>query len=135
MRREFDLSEEDFEYLTSLAKKGQTWEAILKGQEMWVVVSDWPAPEGYNIQSVSVAIMLPQNYPSSEIDMAFFNPFIERKDGVGIKATDSRMNLDGKEWQRWSRHRTGDNPWRLGVDNILTHLTQVNHWLVREFVK
>ncbi len=135
MQREFDLSEEDSEYLSCLEEKGQTWEAILKGQEMWVVVSNWPVPEGYNILSVSVAIMLPQNYPSSEIDMAFFHPFLKRKDGVVIKATDSRMNLDGKEWQRWSRHRTSQNPWRLGIDNISTHLTQVNHWLIREFKK
>lgn len=135
MRREFDLSEEEFEYLTRLEEKGLTWEAILKGPQMWIVVNNWPVPKGYDIQSVSVAILLPQNYPSSEIDMAFFHPFIKRTDGLVIKATGLRMNLDGKEWQRWSRHRTSENPWRLGVDNISTHLAQVNHWLIKEFYK
>ena len=40
--------------------------------------------------------------------------------------------LDGKQYQQWSRHRTAANPWRPGLDNVGTHLIQVDSWLQRE---
>ena len=67
--------------------------------------------------------------------MAYFHPALRRQDGKGIPATESTENVDNKTFQRWSRHRTGENPWRPGVDDVSTHLAQVKHWLVREFQK
>jgi hypothetical protein len=43
--------------------------------------------------------------------------------------------LDGKQFQQWSRHRTGANPWRPGLDNVCTHLLLVNSWLEKELRK
>ncbi len=133
MRVEFDLPRDDVEYLNSITEDNLTWEAIIHKNTMWVIIDNFPVPSGYTIRNTSVAISIPQNYPSSQIDMAYFHPFIEREDGKPIKATESRLTLDGKQWQRWSRHRSSINMWRPGVDNISTHVSQVKHWLTREF--
>jgi hypothetical protein len=45
------------------------------------------------------------------------------------------QSLDGKSFQRWSRHRTAENPWRIGRDNLGTHIILVEDWLAREFEK
>jgi hypothetical protein len=55
-----------------------------------------------------------------------------RADGVPIKAL-AQQQIDGTGWQRWSRHRTPQNPWRPGVDSVATHLVLVDQWLLREF--
>jgi hypothetical protein len=37
------------------------------------------------------------------------------------------------EFQQWSRHRTQQNAWRPGEDDISTYLSLVDDWLRREF--
>lgn len=128
MRRQFNLPEEDTEYLNS---SGYGWEAIAESGN-WVIVHDYPVPDGYNVPRVSVALKIETGYPSTQIDMAYFFPQLSRKDGKAIGAL-TVLAMDGKQWQRWSRHRTGENPWRVGVDDICTHLAFVTHWLEREF--
>lgn len=128
MRRQFNLPEEDTEYLNS---SGYGWETIAESGN-WVIVHDYPVPDGYNVSHVSVALKIETGYPTTQIDMAYFFPQLSRKDGKPIGAL-TAIGLDGKQWQRWSRHRTGNNPWRVGVDDICTHLAFVMHWLEREF--
>jgi hypothetical protein len=82
-----------------------------------------------------VALSISSAYPDAQIDMAFFSPSLQRKDGKPINATSHIQLIGGKNWQRWSRHRTAENKWRPGIDNISTHLTQVKHWLEREIPK
>lgn len=135
MRREFVLPEEDMEYLGCLEREGYVWETVAEGSGQWLIVHDWPVPDGYNHAKVDVALMIPRNYPDAQIDMAYFHPWLDRKDGKPIKATNSRQGLCGIEWQRWSRHRSAQNPWRPGVDNLSIHLTLVTNWLEREFMK
>ncbi len=57
------------------------------------------------------------------------------KDGKAIGATGNCQLIDGRQFQRWSRHRTPGNPWRSGVDDIEAHIILVKHWLEREFAK
>ena len=66
--------------------------------------------------------------------MVYFYPDLARNDGRAIKAISNEM-FDGKSWQRWSRHRTNKNPWRIGIDNIETHITLVGEWLFQELKK
>jgi hypothetical protein len=66
--------------------------------------------------------------------MVYVLPHLARKDGVGINNL-SGQSIDGTDWQRWSRHRTGANPWRPGVDDLSTHLFLVDDWFAREFLK
>lgn len=129
MRRQFTLPEEDNEYLSF---SRYSWETINQSGN-WVIIHDYPVPEGYNVSNVSVALKIETGYPTSQIDMAYFHPQLSRKDGKAIGAL-TIIGFDGKHWQRWSRHRTPVNHWRVGIDDICTHLAFVTHWLEREFL-
>lgn len=129
MRRDFDIFPEDLEFLEN---SGFQWEAIKDRNQLWIVIYDYPLPKGYNQKLINVAVNIPSGYPRAQIDMVYFYPAISREDGKPIGALTNRA-IDGKNWQRWSRHRTHENPWREGIDNIATHLALVEFWLIREF--
>jgi hypothetical protein len=132
MRREFQLPNEDVRFLDSL---GLPWEAILQGSERWVLVHEHPLPDGYNHKRVIVAVLISGGYPEAPLDMFFLYPAITRTDGVAIPASAVQQALDGKTFQRWSRHRPGDEPWRSGVDSLETHLVLTRDAFDDEFTK
>ena len=132
MRRVFHLPQNEVEYLNRI---GLSWETVTSQGKNWLLVHGFPLPEGYRHQEASVALFIPPNYPVAQIDMCFFSPAIVRCDGQKIVATQASSVIDGQSWQRWSRHRTAQNPWRPGEDNIGTHLRLVEHWLEREFLQ
>ncbi|MCX6984246.1 MAG: hypothetical protein NT118_05765 [Lentisphaerae bacterium] len=123
------LGKEDITYLDST---GLNWETVKELGKMWVIIRDWIVPDGYTISNVNVALRIESNYPDTQIDMAYFNPALTLKNGKIINAASVQEKIDGNMWQRWSRHRTSQNPWQLGVDNIETHMVQVSHWIKRE---
>lgn len=131
LRREFSLLEEDEEFLNSL---GLPWEAAKLNNENWILVHGYPIPEGYNVSSAIIAIRMTGGYPISQLDMAYFFPALSRIDAQPINNL-SLMPLDGKMFQQWSRHRTGANPWRVGIDNLSTHIPLADYWLLNEFIK
>lgn len=128
-KRAFQLPEEDVDFLDGLENE---WETISEGARRWLVIRDVKLPEGYNSKTADVALMVAAGYPAAQIDMAYFFPALTRKDGRGIRAL-TMQTIEGKSYQRWSRHRTSQNPWRPGIDNISTHFMLVKNWLVREF--
>jgi hypothetical protein len=129
--KQFTLLEEDESYLNSL---GYPWETLTLNGLQWVLIHNYPIPQGYNVELVTVAIQITPGYPTSQLDMGYFFPALQRKDGKAINAL-STMEIDGKSFQRWSRHRTIENPWRVGIDNLSTHIALVDFWLSNEFVK
>jgi hypothetical protein len=131
LRRQFDLPEEDSKFLNDYELP---WETIVDGS-MWVLVHEFPTPPGYNHPKVTVALRIETGYPTTELNMVYFFPALMRKDGQVIKATESPQQLDGKTYQRWSRHRTPQNPWKVGHDNIGSHVFLIEDWLEREFEK
>jgi hypothetical protein len=128
MRRDFQLAEEDE---AGLLARGRTWEAILENRAMWVILPDYPIPPGFNVAQATAALRIPPSYPDDQIDMVYFHPSLALANGKGI-AQLSALMLDGKTYQQWSRHRTGANPWRPGLDNVSTHLLLVDSWLSKE---
>ena len=130
MKRQFDLPSEDAEYLDA---RQQDWETIKDGDNRWVIIHRFPIPAGYNQTETSVALLLQASYPDVQIDMAYFHPPLARVDAKGIRNL-SDQPLDGKVWQRWSRHRPAD-AWRPGIDNIETHLLYVTAFLEQELQK
>lgn len=130
MRRQFNLSERDRRFLDSL---GVPWEAIREANNLWIIIHDYPIPSGYNCAFAAVAIKIESGYPDAQLDMAYFNPHLARRDGKAIPQTDTAVGLDGKTFQRWSRHRTGPNPWVPGEDSLETQCDLVRDWLRREF--
>jgi len=130
MRRQFELPSFDTQYLDST---GLEWETVVEGNGRWLMLHDRPVPNGYNVECAIVALQIPPSYPEAPIDMVYFFPALSRKDGKAIGASNSTQALDGKSFQRWSRHRTGDAPWRPGEDDVASHLVLVDDWLGREF--
>lgn len=128
MRRQFQLTEEDEDCLTA---RGLTWETVVENNTKWLIVHEYPIPEGYNHREADAALRVSPSYPDDQIDMVYFSPALALVNGKAIKQL-SPHTLDGKQYQQWSRHRTAENPWRPGLDNACTHLLQVDSWLERE---
>jgi hypothetical protein len=126
-RRQFQLPEADVE---GLEAAGLQWETIGAG---WLLVHGYGLPGGYNVDRASLALQIPGGYPTTSLDMVFFNPILSRRDGRPIPATQAIMHIDGANWQRWSRHYSPAHPWIPGEYNVITHLALVRHWLEREF--
>jgi len=130
LRRDFKLAADDAGFLDSL---GLPWETAKDANgTLLVIIDGWSIPPGYNVPSAKLALVIPQGYPDTQIDMAYFSPALSRRDGRAIK------NLSSVQWQagsfqQWSRHRTPANPWRPGIDDISSHLALVDEFLRREF--
>ena len=131
MRRQFSLPADDMEWLEG---QGLPFELVAEGGALRVVVYDLPLPPGYNVASVAANVRIEPGYPEAQIDMVYFHPALALTSGKPIGAL-TVDGFDGKNWQRWSRHRTPANPWRPGVDNLATHFAQVQSWLERETKK
>ena len=132
LRCDFDLPEEDHEHLDA---RGLPWETVSECGNQWLLIRNFPIPEGYNYRSVTAAIRIPANYPTAGLDMVYFHPSLSRVDGIRIPATEGTVFIEQRVFQQWSRHRTGENPWRLGIDQVSTHLGLVEEWLLRELVR
>lgn len=131
MRREFQLPADDIRFLDSL---GRPWETIIQGSQRWVLIHEHPLPDGYNRKTVTVAVLISGGYPEAPLDMFYLLPALERVDGTPIPAT-SGHQLEGKGYQRWSRHRPPEQPWRPEIDNLETHIDLTRDAFAREFVE
>ena len=129
MRKDFELLAEDAAFLQEC---GFAWETVADGSQ-WVLLNDFPIPAGYAQKNVTAAIRLETGYPDAQLDMVYFHPALTRTDGKGITATSANQAIIGQVFQRWSRHRTPQNPWLAGQDNLATHIMLVEDWLEREF--
>ncbi len=133
LRRQFSLPEFDVQHL---ATTGLDWETLADPSgSRWLLLRNWVVrPSGYNIDRVTVALQIAPGYPDAPVDMAYFHPHLARKDGKSIAAL-AAQDVDGMSFQRWSRHRTSEAPWRPGEDDVSTHLVLVDDWLERELAK
>lgn len=131
-RRDFDLLPEDKQFLDDYALP---WETIADGSQ-WVLVHDFSSQhDGYNMPRVTIAIRLETGYPNTELNMVYVHPALARKDGQPIGAINATQQIDGKAYQRWSRHRTPQNPWKVGQDALGSHIFLIEDWFAREFEK
>ena len=131
LRRDFKLSDQDERFLQSYKLP---WETVRDGSS-WVLIHEFAAPKGYNEQKVTAAIRMETGYPHSELDMVYFFPGLSLLDGRPIGGADVLQSIDGKLYQRWSRHRTCQNAWKPGDDSLETHVYLVEDWLDRELKK
>ena len=131
MRRDFRLLAEDVQ---ALEERGLAHETIVVGTERWLLMHGFKLPPGYKSSTVTAAVLLATSYPDSQIDMVYFSPPLLRADDRGIASVTPRK-VNGLDFQQWSRHRTPANPWRIGIDNLGTHLLMVNHWLEKELTR
>src|SRR4051812_7826949 len=98
LRRQFQLPEEDEECLSA----GEfVLEAVVEGKTKWVIIHDYPVPDGYNHRTVLAALRIPPPYPDDQIDMVYFHPALALNSGKNIRQL-SACQIDGKEFQQWS---------------------------------
>ncbi|RTL31967.1 MAG: hypothetical protein EKK47_06100 [Burkholderiales bacterium] len=130
-RRDFSLPAEDMEWLEL---GGKRYELVTEAGVQRVVIYELSVPPGYNVAATSAHVKIEPGYPDVQIDMVWFHPALTLTSGRPISAVCDE-SFDGKSWQRWSRHRTGTNPWRPGLDNLATHFGLIEEWLARELRK
>lgn len=130
--RDFDLLPEDARFLDEY---GLPWETVADGS-LWVLIHQFPSQhEGYNHQTVTIAIRLETGYPNTALDMVYVHPALARKDQRPIGATQANQTISGTVYQRWSRHRTAQHPWDPTQDGIGSHIFLIEDWFAREFEK
>lgn len=130
-RRSFKLPPEDEQFLNDTF---EFWETIIEENSRWVIIEKFHLPDGFNVREAAVALRIAPTYPDDQIDMAYFNPSLFRADDKAVRGL-SPLNLDGKVWQQWSRHRVGNDAWRPDIDGIETHLLYVTAFLEGELKK
>lgn len=131
LRREFSLPARDSCFLEA---EGFPWETVGSPGSGYLLIPRFLIPEGYNTAEAILALKIDSIYPDTQLDMVWFSPALQRRDGKSIRAL-TNETIDGKPFQRWSRHRTAQNPWRPEIDYVGTHLALVKDWLEREFIK
>ena len=127
MRRMFHLPEEDEEFLNALKSP---WETVSQGGVNWLLVHEFPVPPGYTSERVTLAVRIEAAYPPAKLDMAYFYPPLARADSKAINGL-STEQIDGKPFQRWSRHYE----WAPGEHTLVTHIGCVEHWMSSELLK
>jgi len=130
LRRDFDLPEEDVQFLNSL---NLTWEAIKEGNARAVILCGFPMSQLFQPTEVNLKIKIPNDYTSgAALDMFFTDVPVTRADGAAIKALTESAVFNAKKWWQWSRHYPKDTKWRPGTDNLGTHICFVQHVLDEE---
>jgi hypothetical protein len=122
--RTFSLPEADEEFLDA---NYPGWETFTDGAMPWLILNNFPVPEGYNTRRVRAAIQIPSGHPNAPLDMVYFFPDLARIPARVIPCL-TPMVILGQPWQRWSRHY----PWRMGVDDLSTHVERIKSWLADE---
>lgn len=128
----FSLTEKDQAFADSYSG---SIELVVDGNKQWVLIHGMDVPEGYNISKVTAAVMLPVGYPVCGPDMVYFYPVLSLTSGKTIHAADARMTIQGKSYQRWSRHFTSQAPWRPDVDSLETYYLMIQGWLTKEVIR
>lgn len=129
LAREFSLPKDQDE----LDCDGWKWETVRDGGNQWLIIHDFPLPEGYVQSTAQMAILIPPSYPDVELEMFYVSPPLQRRAGGTINATQGVQSIRGSQFQRWSRHRV-PSAWQTGVDNIATHLGFINRCLRNEVI-
>jgi hypothetical protein len=141
LRREVDLPGDDVEGLDALGLRWETAVVPENGRRAyWLFIDKYPIPAGYAprdvagataVSTVTMAVRL-TGYPGGGLDMVYVSPPLRRVDGTAIPNV-SDLSIAGQRFQQWSRHYTKANPFRVGVDSIITHLALADEWFAREF--
>lgn len=129
LRQEFALLEGD---QTFLEERSFAWETILENGRRWFVLRDYPLPDGYGQTMTDVAIEIPTGYPTAQLDMFYCFPHLQRSDGVAIPTTQLQQPIEGKSYQRWSRHRGTSNPWNPHFDSLVSQIILAEEAILRE---
>lgn len=99
-----------FEYETLTQPDGWTW----------LLVSNYPLPDGYAPRSVTLLIKLPPAFPDAAPDMFWVSPSVKTVAGASPQGT-SAVTLMGGAWQQFSWHLQA-GAWQPGVSTLRDYL-------------
>jgi len=131
VKNQFALPDEDILFSNSFENEV---DLIQEGNTKWLILRNYKIPDGYNVEVADLAILIPPHYPTTGLDMMYFNPPLARKDGAAIGALSYQI-IEGKRYQRWSRHRTPANKWDANIHNVESHVDLMVRCLTAEFTK
>ena len=125
-RRDFGLLAKDVKFLEA---SGFRWQTINDVQR-WLIVENYPLPPGYNVAICRMAIDIPADYPSANLDMFYCDPPLLANAAIP-PTTEHRQSINGVQFQRWSRHRPSGS-WSPEMDNLSTHFGLIEESIGRE---
>ena len=131
MRRAFQLPPGDVAFLNATRRR---WECVIDRAIHWVLLRDRPLPKGFDVPRTDMALPIPAMYPDVQIDSVWLSPCPRPLSGPPLYPL-TEYPIDGRAWFRLCRHRTKENAWRPGVDDIATHLALVDQWLLQSLRK
>lgn len=100
--------------------------ATLVGEEIFLIIENYPVPDGYDADEVALLLRLPRQWPDGAVDMFWTSPNLKiASTGELPQATQVSIEHGGRHWQRWSRHFS----WRPGQDGLETLLIIVSNSL------
>jgi hypothetical protein len=126
-RRDFGLLPKDEAFL---ATSGFEWDTVKDAGRRWLIVRSYILPGGYSVPSCGLAIEMPESYPTAQLDMFYCTPPLSLVNRAAPAATESRVNIKGTSYQRWSRHRV--HAWSASKDSLATHFGLIEQSLARE---
>ena len=121
---DFPLTDDDREFLDANFDR---WKPVAEDSKYGIIIYNYKLPEKYTPECSDLMILIPNDYPTSALDMFYFSPSISRKDGRYIDALSDEHHFE-KSWQRWSRHYT----WDPNIHNIAYHVSLVKNILKDE---
>ena len=127
--RQFALLEVDERFLDGL---GLWWETVIDAKRRWLLIYDYPVPNGYVTTRTLLALEIPLTYPGAQIDMFYTRPPLALKTGRAIDRTQVSATICGQPFNGWSRHRGELSKWNPATDNVSTHLALVESALAKE---
>ncbi|MDC4974113.1 hypothetical protein OHW14_01405 [Acinetobacter baumannii] len=126
---QFEVLQKDSEYLKQVFGDFRT---IIDQGRRWLIVENYELPEGYSHKQITLAFEIPSLYPQAEIDMFYTCPRIYLPNGVTPSCTEVDQIIEGKIYQRWSRHRSQVSQWNPAIDSVVTHFSLIEESLLRE---
>lgn len=129
VRHDFSLLDADEDYLTGLSLR---WSTVVDNGRRWLILEAYPVPLGYTVNTTKLALEIPPTYPGAQIDMFYVYPPLALASSREIPSTQVRAMIEGVEFHGWSRHRGPGSEWKIGVDNVITHMALVESALQKE---
>ena len=104
---------------TAELRQGFEMEVIEESDIINLVLRSFPFGDGYNRPVADLLLRIPRTYPDSGPDMFWTIPELTLASGSAPQSAESMENYIGKQWRRFSWHKSAWNP---AIDNLHGYL-------------
>ncbi|SRR6266404_1777513 len=94
-----------------------------------LILKDFPLGGGFNLPSADLLIRVPLSYPDAGPDMFWTDPRVLLSNGQEPQAANVREQYLGREWRRFSWHRSR---WDSIRDNLFSYIEFVHHRIAQK---